>query len=460
MTRDRLSPMDVAFLDVEDSANRAHLFALLVFDGPALDFDEFALAIERRLPDIPRFGQRIAFVPGALHRPEWVYATNFRLRDHVGVIEVPQPGDAVALNELGDKLSSIAMDMTKPLWQMHLVTGLPDDKFAIAIKLHHSMVDGISIMDVVSTLFSSDPDATMPAARTWNVQAAPRSIGLIGRGLLDAVEDLVTALVSSVRHLGRTVRNAGGVIRIGRLIGQSPASSLNRGESSAYRHNSWLSIPLDEFKQVKSACDTTINNVMLAVITGALRRFTERRGEQPTPMFAFVPVSIREASERGTLGNRIGLTFPRLPIDADSAIGRLASVGSVTNRSEQWRQANDTAALLALGGLIPPFLSRHVNRYVQLRSGLFNLTCTNVPGPATPMYFCGRRLRSLLGSAPLTSTHALTIAALSYNGTMFVSVTADPARVPDSDGLIQDMRAELDELLIVAGRKEGRAANQ
>ncbi|MFJ2668154.1 wax ester/triacylglycerol synthase family O-acyltransferase [Nocardia fluminea] len=448
--RDRLSPMDVAFLDVEDSENHAHLFAFLVFDGPAVDIGELGDAVIGHLPEIPRFRQRLAFVPGGLHRPEWVDVTDFQLSDHLEAIEVPPPGDIHALNVLGDELSSEPLDMTKPLWQMRLVTGLADGRFAIAMKLHHSMVDGISIMDVLGTLFSADPERNAPMPRGWNPRPAPGPAALISCGLLDAGADLLAALVWAVRHPRRLGSRGLGIFRTARLLGQSPDTPFNRGRSSGFRHNSWLVVPLSEFKQIKSSFDTTINNVVLAVVAGGLRRFIVHRQERPVPMFAFVPVSVRAPDERGTLGNRIGLTFPRLPVEVDSATGRLEAIGSVAERSSQLRQAIDTTGLLAVGGLTPPWLARWLNRIFQLRSGLFNLTCTNVPGPTVPVFCCGRRLRSLLGSAPLTAQHGLTIAALSYDGTMFISVTADAERVPDSDWLVRHMRAELDELLDAA----------
>ncbi|MEU1994029.1 wax ester/triacylglycerol synthase family O-acyltransferase [Nocardia gamkensis] len=451
MTRDRLSPMDVAFLDVEDPQNRAHLFGLLVFDGPAPTFEDFRCAIGACLPDLPRFRQRIARVPGGLHRPEWVDAEGFQIDRHLGSIELPPPGDIGELNALADELSSAAMDMGRPLWEMQLVTGLAGGQFAIAVKLHHSMVDGVSIMDVFSVLFSVEPNAQLPTPQPWSPQRVPGPFGLSSRATVDAARDSAAALATGIRHMGRVWNIAGSIRRTARLLGQAPVTQFNAGPSGSRRRNSWLSVPLSEFALVKTQFETTINNVYLAVIAGALRRHRERSGETSVPLYAFVPVSIRDESERGALGNRIGLTFPRLPVDLDDAVARLADVGSVVDRRKQWQQATDTAALLAMGGSTPPVLTKHMNRYIQLRSRLFNLTCTNVPGPRVPVYFCGRRLRGMLGSAPLTASHAVTMSALSYNGTMFIAVTSDPVRVPDGDRLIEDFRAELDELLRLAG---------
>lgn len=226
-------------------------------------------------------------------------------------------------------------------------------------------------------------------------------------------------------------------------LGQAPRTILTEGRASAERRTDWLQVPLDEVKAIKNTFGVTVNDVVLASVAGALRRYFERHDAVPEPIYAFVPVSLRDGSERGTLGNQIGLTFPRLPVDVAGRGDRLAAVVAVTGREEQLAQATDTARAIAVGGLLPAFASRQTNRFVQLRARLFSTTCTNVPGPPVPVYFCGRRLRQLLGCAPLTAEHAMTIAALSYDGTMFFSVTSDPARLPDGTSLVDDISAEL-----------------
>lgn len=464
MVADRLSAMDVAFLHVEDERNRAHLVGIETFDGPVPDFEEFRKAIERRLPALPRFRQKIVSVPFSLNRPAWADDDRFDLANHLGRVTVAAPGEQAQLNALCDSMMAESMNMDRPLWTIDLVDGLAGGRFALAIKVHHCMVDGLSIVDMLATLLDVHPDAPPPAEVAWSPRPTPSKVGLLGEGLSDLLLPPLWALGrglvwpprlwSGCRALGVL---AGRVRRLVGAMGSAPHTSFNSGEAGTGRRTAWLEVPLVELKELRAGLGTTINNVVLAAVSGAIHRYLARNGESVEAFHAFVPVSVRAESERGSFGNRIGLTFPRLPVDEPHTAARVRGIIDSVGRQDQLQQAQDTAELIRVGDGVPPVLSAVLNRFIQFKAGLFNLTITNVPGPATPLYFCGRPMRQILGSAPLTKRHAVTIAGLSYNGTMFFSVTTDPARLPDGWTLINDLRDEFAALRALAqGVASGR----
>lgn len=426
----RLSPLDNAFLQMEDAENRMQLAGMLIFSGEPPEFGDFRDAVGERLLGLPRFQQRLAGSILGLCRPTWVDDKAFALDYHVRRVALPEPGGRAEVAAHIDQLTATPLDLRRPLWEVELVEGLEiprgDGKlspregppsFGLSLKVHHCMVDGLSIMDVFTALLA--PDSELPTASPAPAAAKPSpSLGAPLSGLVSA---------------------AG-------LIGQAPPSPFNTGRPGPTRKTDFVTVPLDDVHRIRHAYATTVNNAVLAVVSGALRRYLERHDMDIDTMHAFVPVNRRSAGARGSLGNQIAMTYPALPVGEPDPDVRVRKVIESVRRSTESGQAAVTSALISLLGLAPAPIAGTLNRALQLRSGMFNLTVTNVPGPPVPVHFLGRKLDLIVGSTPLTRQHAVTIAVLSYNGTLTFMVTSDPSRVPDGSSLAVDIEAELIEL--------------
>lgn len=447
MTQHRLSPLDVAFLHVEDRSNRMQLAGMLLFDGPAPSYAEFRDAIGRHLPSLPHFRQRLRHSPLGLTRPSWVDDEAFDLSYHLHHVALPATGGHAEIAAHVDHMTAAPLDLRRPLWEMALIEGLDNGGFALALKVHHCMVDGLSIIDIFAALCSSESDRPLPEIREWSPHA-PVSLRDRLRGSVAGLPSVAGRIPS---RIAATPTGGAALVRrlrrASRLVGAAPSTRFNTGPSGPTRRTEYLTVPLRNVHQIRREFGTTVNNIVLSVVTGALHRYLGRHGELVEHVHAFVPVNRRPEEARGTHGNQIGMTYPALPVGEADPRERVRKVVAAVAASATARQAEDTEALIRLGRFAPQPLAAVANRAMQFEAGMFNLTVTNVPGPGVPAYFLGRQLRLILGSTPLTRRHALTIAVLSYNGELTFSVTTDPRRVPDGPDLVEDIRAELAELL-------------
>lgn len=417
----RLSALDAAFLQVEDRQNRMQLAGMLIFKGPAPEPTKFRDAVSERLLGLPRFQQRLQQSASGLGRPSWVDDDSFDLDYHLSRIALPSPGghDEVAAHI--DHMTSAPLDLSRPLWEVGLVEGLADG-FAVSLKVHHCMVDGLSIIDIFTALLAPDSDLAPPTNQTRTARREPAT-----------VQAQVPAALRRVQGAAR-------------LMGQAPTSVFNTGDSGPTRRTAYVTVPLDSIHDIRKVHGTTVNNIVLAVVTGGLRRYLTRHDAMVEKLHAFVPVNRRPQDARGSLGNQIGMTYPALPVGEASPDVRVTKVVQSVAEATASGQASTTATMMGLLGLAPAPLARSLNRAAQFNAGMFNLTVTNVPGPPGPVHFLGRELQLILGSTPLTKRHALTIAVLSYNGTLSFMVTTDPRRVPDGSEIAEDLRAELESL--------------
>lgn len=460
MTQHRLSPLDVAFLHVEDRSNRMQLAGMLLFDGPVPSYAEFRDAIGRHLPSLPRFRQRLRHAPLGLTRPSWVDDDSFDLDYHLHHVALPAPGGHAEIAAHIDHMAAAPLDLRRPLWEMALIEGLDNGGFALALKVHHCMVDGLSIIDIFAALCSPDPSSPLPEIQEW----APRAPGARWDRLRASVSGLPSVLGRIPSGLGAAptggVELARRLRRASRMVGAAPSTRFNTGMSGPTRRTDYLTVPLRDIHEVRREFGTTVNNIVLSTVTGALHRYLDRHDELTDHVHAFVPVNRRPEEARGTHGNQIGMTYPALPVGEADPRERVRKVVSAVAASAVARQAEDTEALIRLGRFAPQPLAALGNRAMQFDARMFNLTVTNVPGPPVPVYFLGRQLRLILGATPLTRKHALTIAVLSYNGELTFSVTTDPRRVPDGPDLVEDIRAELAELRALAPAQSTPARRQ
>lgn len=426
----RLSPLDNAFLQIEDAENRMQLAGMLLFRGEAPEFTEFRAAVADRLLSLPRFQQRLAGSTFGLRRPRWVDDDAFALDYHVSHVALPAPGGQAEVTAHIDQLTSSPLDSRRPQWEAGLVEGLPGG-FGISLKVHHCMVDGLSIIDIFNALLA--PDSELPP----QAPSTPRPV-------------TVSPDSSPARRVTAPVA---GLVSAAGLVGQAPWSPFNTGQSGPTRKTDYVSVSLDDVHCVRHAFGTTVNNAVLAVVSGALRRYLLRHDAEADTLHAFVPVNVRASGARGLLGNQIAMTYPALPVGEPDLDVRMRKVIDSVRQTAETGQAAVTSSLVSLLGLVPPPIAGMLHRAMQFRSRMFNLTVTNVPGPPVPVHFLGRQLDLIVGSTPLTRQHAVTIAVLSYNGTLTFMVTTDPSRVPDGTSLVDDVKAELTEMVEHARRK-------
>jgi WS/DGAT/MGAT family acyltransferase len=427
----RLSPLDNAFLQVEDAENRMQLAGMLLFDGEAPDFEEFRHVVGERLLGLPHFTQRLSGSLLGLARPRWVADPAFDLNYHVTRVALPAPGGHDEISAHIENLTSSPLDLRRPLWEIGLVEGL--EGFAISLKIHHCMVDGLSIIDVFTALLA--PDSNVPAI-------PPRPAKTPAPVKSTPFKKLIPAPVA-------------GVVGVAGMLGQAPSSLFNGGSSGPTRRVSYVTVPLDDIHEIRHAYGTTVNNVVLAIVSGGLRRYLMRHDAAVDKLHAFVPVNARPTNGRGAMGNQIAMTYPELPVGVAEPDERMARVIASVRRTATSGQAAMTSSLMGLLSHVPAPIAATLNRAMQFQSGMFNVTVTNVPGPPVPLHFLGRQLELIVGSTPLTRQHGLTVAVLTYNGMLTFMTTSDPRRVPDGESIADDLQAEFDELSALVQRNQG-----
>ncbi|MCL2418135.1 MAG: wax ester/triacylglycerol synthase family O-acyltransferase [Conexibacteraceae bacterium] len=454
---DRLSGLDTSFLHLEHGAAHMHVGACAIFDGPAPAYDDLVAAVEARLHLVPRYRQRLAFVPLEQGRPVWVDDPQFRLPFHVRHTSLPKPGSDVQLKRLAGRVFSQALDRSRPLWEIWLVEGFSDGRFALISKTHHALVDGISGVDIASVIFDSAPDPAPvgPPPRPW----APRPLPTPAQLLADALIERTTVpgeFTRGIRALLRAPRHAlgsagaalgiagafGGLRTLSRSSAEPAPRSPFNVQIGPHRRFTWVDAQLAEFREVKDALGGTVNDVVLAAVAGALGAYM-RRHELATDglvLKALVPVSVRADGEQGALGNRIAAMWAPLPIGIEDPGERLAVISDAMAELKQSGQAVGAQTLAELSGFASPTLVAQAAR-LQARQRLFNLVVTNVPGPQTPLYVLGRRMRAAYPLVPLAANTTVAIAVISYDGGLDFGLNADYDGLPDLELLAEDLRA-------------------
>ena len=464
---DHLTALDAAFLELEegDASAHRHIGWTMVFDplpgGGTPAIEDVRRLLEERLSLLPRFRRRLSSPNvGALSWPTWVADEEFEIAAQVPHATLPEPGGGDELLEWLAGFYSRRLDRTLPLWEMALLDGLSDDRWAIAVKVHHCLVDGMSGASVVGLML--DPEA----------EAGPES-----RGLLEAFqpppdkEDGIYGPLSLITHglrsgvdlashpgkLRELLARAGGVAELlvrDELRG-APRTSLNV-PIGRNRRLAEVSIQLEELKEVKRRLGGTVNDVVLAASVGGLRRLLESRGETPDPrgLRAMVPVSVREASEALALGNRVSSLFVELPAAEPDPHERYRQTVKAAEALKRGEQAVGAETLVDIAGLAPPVLHAAAAR-LSYTPRLFNLTITNVPGPQTTLYALGAPLRHIFPLVPIFAYHAVGIAVVSYDGEVVFGLNADRDTVPDLAGLAGGIADSLAELRQLAGTHQG-----
>ena len=451
---DRLSPLDASFLFVEESTTPMHVGGLMTFDDtPDFDPDRFVAQIGERLAAVPRYRQKIREVPVHLGLPVWVDDPGFELDYHVRRSALPAPGSDEQLRELVGRLMSRQLDRARPLWEIYLVEGLSDDRFAIVTKIHHAMVDGLASIDVGSVLLDVTPTPRESPPDDWHPAPEPSGLELAAGAVQEQLlrpQLMFGTAQRALLDVRSVVRTGGAMLAAARSASRpAPANPLNAPIGKQRRYGTSAGA-LDEYKAIRRAHGGTVNDVVLAVVTGALRRWMTTRGEPvraTTTVRAMVPVSVRARSTGGRLGNQISAYFVDLPVGEPDPVARLKSVTAAMSGHKSSGQAIGASALIGLVGLATPTLHSMSARLTSsMSSRVFNVVVTNVPGPQFPLYAMGARMRDMYPVVPLAKGQAVSIGITSYDGGIFYGLNADRDAMGDVDVLADAIGASLDEL--------------
>lgn len=469
---DRLTALDASFLDWEDESCHMHVGAVLMLEPGALATPEGGLDagrirtyIESRLPLIPRYRQKLAYTPLERH-PVWIDDERFNLFYHIRHSSLPKPGDERQLKRLCGRILSQKLDLTKPLWEVWIIEGLANGRFALVAKAHHCMVDGIAGVDLFHVILSPSPKVAFEPAPPWQPRPAPSAVQLVAGeawrrtrlslGLpLSAARALATPLGSARavwdRATGVVESMSGGLV-------PTSATPLNPPAIGPHRRLDWVRFELADVKAVRTVLGGTVNDIVLATATGALRRLLQRRGVATAGLDfrALVPVNIRTSVEHGGLGNRIVQMLARLPVDEPDARRRLARVSDTMATLKSSHQVEGSELIEEISDWTATgVLTALLRLAVAQRS--YNVIITNVPGPQVPLFLLGAPLCETYAMVPLFPNQALGFAIFSYAGGLGWGLSADWDLVPDLHDVVGDLRDAFAELRDLARPIEIRA---
>jgi WS/DGAT/MGAT family acyltransferase len=464
---DRLSAQDASFLVFETPNAPMHVAGMQIFEAGPLRTAEGGIDIERIreatravLHLVPRYCQKLAWIPYFDH-PVWVDDRDFNLDYHIRHTSLPRPGGKAQLRGLVSRVVGQRLDRARPLWETWVVEGLEGDRFALVTKIHHCMIDGQRGVDLSHILLSTSPDATGfdGDAPPFIPHPAPRPRDLFFDELVRRAI-LPVRVAHSVQSVVRKEGSYQSVATRARAVSEMLSWLLNarsdtplNGTLSPHRRFDWLATSLDETKAVRRALDCTVNDVVLAVATGAIREFLLRRHVRPERIKFRVsaPVNVRGSHDDGRFGNRVSSWIVDLPVDAGDPLERLRRISAQTRQLKESRAALGVEMMMAATELAPRLLLPFVARASSLP---INMVVTNVPGPQFPLYMFGARMDASYPLVPLLEGTGLGIALLSYDGKLCWGVNADYAMVPDLSAFcagIERSFAQLKELAGVSG---------
>ncbi|HEX5225175.1 MAG TPA: wax ester/triacylglycerol synthase family O-acyltransferase [Solirubrobacteraceae bacterium] len=456
---DRLTALDSTFLHLEEhSAAHMHVASVMVFEGEAPTHRELVEHVQSRLHLVPRYRQRLAFVPLGQGRPVWTDDPHFNAYYHIRHTALPRPADEAALKRLAGRVFSQRLDRSKPLWEIWLVQSMAGGRFALVAKTHHALVDGISGVDITTVLFDAarEPVPTAPPS-PWSAKPLPGSAKLLGEALMERTT-VPGEMARGARALLRGPRRVAGQVRDGirsvaatTFSGSAPDTRFNV-EIGPHRRYTFLDTDLARLKSIKDSLGGTLNDTVLTVVALALGRYMRRHGDdtEDVVLKAMVPVSVRSKEQRGSLGNQVAAMWAPLPVGVENPAECLRTIATAMADLKESGQAVGAQVLTNLAGFAPPTILSQAAR-LQARQSFFNLVVTNVPGPQFPLYLLGRRLEVLYPVVPLAQRQALGIAVMSYDGHLGFGLLADYDALGDLEDLAGDLRASVAALSRAAG---------
>jgi diacylglycerol O-acyltransferase len=461
MDVDRMSPLDTSFLHVEDSVSHMHIASVSIFEGPVPPFREIVGMIHAKLVHVPRYRQIVRKVPFDLGRPVWVDDPHFNIEYHLRHTALPAPGGEDELRGLVGRVMSQQLDRSKPLWEIWVVEGLEDDRWALFSKVHHAMVDGISGSDLLAVILDLSADAPTPELGPWHPRPAPTGAQLATGsvlGLLRSPYEQVRAVRAAVRVPRQVLRAAEEVVQglsaLTGLVRPPPVSSLN-GPLGPHRRYAWASTSVEDIKAARRAHGGTFNDVVLAAITYGFRELLLARDETVDRVVrTLVPVSVRprdlsgKAVGDGTFQNRVSAMFAELPVGIADPVEALRAITVQMEGLKESKEAIAGEALTSMSGFAPPMLlALGMRLATRLPQHNINTVTTNVPGPQLPLYVLGRRMLQVYPYVPLAGQVRIGVAIFSYNGEVTFGVTGDYDSTADLDVLCRGFEEGMQALL-------------
>lgn len=466
---ERLSSLDNSFLALESRSTHMHVGAVTIFGAGSFAKPDGGIDVERlkdfvssKLHMIPRYRQRIVRVPIEQH-PVWVDDEHFNIDYHIRHIALPRPGTDEELKRIAGRLMSQQIDRTKPMWEMVVVEGLDEDRFAIVTKIHHCMIDGLSGVDLMAVLMSLVPSDEIVPSPAYEPRPIPNGTELLVRettrritssiGALRSARSVVGNVSDLVESFSHRLQAVGASLSAGWLIptGKTPIN----GDVGPGRRFSWVDMPLSDVKAIKNKLGGTVNDVFLATVAGAVRGFLLDQRDMDAAELdgmdfrAMAPVSVRSVDQSGTLGNQVAMWLAPLPVGEPDPIRRLATVRAETGRLKETNQALGAATLVRVSTGAPATLVA-LGARLAANARPFNMTVTNVPGPQFPLYMLDARMEVSYPLVPLWESHGVGIAMFSYDGTVAWGLNGDFALMPDIDVFGESVRMSFADLLVAA----------
>ena len=456
-----------------------HVGSVMVFQPPdqGFDYDRLVSLITNRIAFVPRYRQRIREVPGRLANPVWVDDVDFDITYHVRRSALPRPGSDDQLQEFVARVQPKRLDRGRPLWEVYLVEGLAEGRFALVTKTHQALVDGINAVDIAHVIVDGESDREEPVNDKWRPARKPSDVELITEALVEAVHrpsqivDNVRGGVTDVKAVGGRLLSVVGTVvsTVARGAARPAPSSPLNAEIGEARRYIMVGTDLEDYRKVRSrlargsyADDVTVNDVVLATISGALRTWLLTRGEavhSATTVRAMVPVSVYDTDDATRLGNRVAACFVDLPVGEPRASMRLHQIAFAMRQQMEGGQAVGAESLAGLAGFASPTLhSLGARLGMAMSRRLFNLIITNVPGPQQPLYAGDALMLSTYPVMPLARWQAVSIGLTSYDGGVYYGLNGDRAAMPDLDVLGQCVVDALAEL--VESRDASRGARR
>ena len=465
-----MSPTDASFLHIEGPNTPMHIGGVSIFEGPAPAFERLEEMVASKLDAVPRYRQKVRFVPLALERPVWVDDPHFNLGYHLRHTALPAPGTEAVLRRTAARIFAQHLDRRKPLWEIWMVEGVSENRWALLSKVHHSMVDGVSATDLMTVMFDDTPP--QPPEQAWQPAPEPSNAELVLRSLTHLAAspaEQVRVVRAAMRRPRASLEQALALVR-----GLSSTTGLLRplGSSSLTGsigpHRTWSTayVHLSDVKAIRSTLGGTVNDVVLTSVAAGLRDLLQSRGEsvEGRGVRVLVPVSVRRPGERGVYNNQVSAMLPTLPVGTEDPVERLGSVRTQMDKLKQSGQAVAGEVLTSLSGFAPPLLLALGGRLAARSPNLGVQTgVTNVPGPQQPLQTLGRRLLESFPFVPLIGNVRISIAIFSYNGGLYFGVTGDYDSSRDIDVLTAGVERGVAELLRLSQPADGageRAAPQ
>ncbi len=470
----QLKGLDAAFLAMETPSVYGHVGSLCVLDpdtaAEPLTLERITAVIGSRLHLVPPFRRRLATVPFGFDQPYWVEDPDFDIEYHVRELALPEPGGDRQLTEQAARLHSRPLDRSRPLWELYLISGLSGGRMAVYTKVHHAAIDGVSGNDLLAALLDTSPDGRdMPPAPPWECDDVPSPMGLLAR-----------SAVTLAGHPARAVRVANSLVRsmptllsgvslprlpvVDRVFRRGQSAVLSQTSLRAPRlpfnrnvspHRRWAfrTLPMADVKKVKNVAGVTVNDVVMALCAGALRRWLEDHRALPEgPVIAAIPVSVRTEAQKGALGNRVSTMIAPLPTNLEDPAERMRQVHEAMRAAKEQHGALPADLLSDVTEFAMPALAgqaARLNARLRLLEWLspFNLMISNVPGPTVPLYYAGARLLAYYPLSAISDGQGLNITVMSYGDGLHLGLIACRELVPDLDDLAEHMVTELQVLL-------------